>query len=296
MRALITGAKGQLGGELLCCVPAGWEAQGVDLPELDLTDAAAVASQVSSFAPQVIIHAGAYTAVDKAEDDAVAAFAVNRDAVMHLARAVNASGARLIYVSTDYVFDGCGNRPYQPDDPTRPLGVYGKSKLAGEAVLQELLPRHNVIVRTAWLYSVRGTNFVKTMLRLMKERADLSVVADQVGTPTSATTLAMVLWMFAARPELSGVFHWTDAGVTTWYDFAMAIREEGISVGLLDATAAQVRPVTTAEYKTRALRPAYSVLDKSATYQAMGITPVHWQLPLRQVIQDIARSRDAISQ
>lgn len=285
MRILITGSKGQLGAELLGSIPAGCEACGIDLAELDLTDAAALSAYVAEFAPDVIVNAAAYTAVDKAEDEVEAAYAANRDAVANLARAAKVVGARLLHVSTDYVFDGRGHVPYQPSDPTGPLGVYGASKLAGEQVLREILPDRSVIVRTAWLYSGRGNNFVKTMLRLMAERDSLGVVVDQIGTPTSAATLADVLWRFAANPELSGVYHWTDAGVASWYDFAVAIREEAVAAGLLAGTAAVVKPIATADYPTKTARPAYSVLDKTATWRAFDIASAHWREPLRRVVR-----------
>ena len=290
MKALITGSEGQLGAELMGCVPVGCEARGVDIAELDLTDAAAVSAHVAGFAPDVIVNAAAYTAVDKAEDEPEAAYAANRDAVANLALAAKAVGARLLHVSTDYVFDGRGHVPYRPDDPTGPLGVYGASKLAGEQALREILPDRSVIVRTAWLYSVRGNNFVKTMLRLMATRDSLGVVADQIGTPTAAATLADVLWRFAAKPKLSGVYHWTDAGVASWYDFAVAIREEGVAAGLLGEKAAAVSPIATADYPTKAARPAYSVLDKAATWRALELVPAHWREPLRSTLKGLIKA------
>lgn len=284
MKILITGANGQLGNELRLTAPEDYEIRGVDIDDLDLTDAAAVTAFIAAEAPDVVINAAAYTAVDKAEDDEAAAYAVNRDAVANLANAIREGHSRLLHVSTDYVFDGHGHSPYKPDDATNPLGVYGKTKLAGEQRAREILPDRSVIVRTAWLYSPHGNNFLKTMLRLMGERDSLGVVADQIGSPTSATTLAKALWSFAAKPELTGVYHWTDAGVASWYDFAMAIREGGTVIGLLPETAANVKPVTTADYPTKAVRPAYSVLDKSSAWQDAELEPTHWRDELFRVI------------
>ena len=286
MKALISGGKtGQLRWELERTIPQGVEAVFLSRETLDVTDAEAVNTAVAAHKPDVLINASAYTAVDKAESDSEAAFAVNRDGVANLARAVAANHARLIHVSTDFVFDGSHSSPYETDAPTSPLGVYGESKLAGEQQVLEILGESALIVRTSWVYSSFGNNFVKTMLRLMNERDEIGVIADQTGTPTWARGLAEALWL-AAQKEISGVHHWTDAGVISWYDFAYAIYEEGRASGKISKETT-VRPLRTEQYPTPARRPAYSVLDKSKTWDALGQTSDHWRVSLRNMMQEL---------
>jgi dTDP-4-dehydrorhamnose reductase len=190
----------------------------------------------------------------------------------------------LIHISTDFVFDGSASQPYKPDAATAPLGEYGRSKRAGELAVQSVLPQA-LILRTGWVYSRYGSNFVKTMLRLMSERDDLAVVADQVGTPTWAHGLAEAVWACAARPQLSGIYHWSDAGVCSWYDFAVAICEEAFALGLLASTV-KIRPITALEYPTPAHRPAYSVLDKTNSWRDFALAGVHWRQQLRAMLED----------
>jgi dTDP-4-dehydrorhamnose reductase len=197
-------------------------------------------------------------------------------------------GARLLHLSTDFVFDGAKGQPYAPGDEPRPLGVYGHTKLEGERAAMRILGGQALIVRTAWVYSRHGRNFVLTMLRLMAERSEVGVVADQVGTPTWAGSLAEALWLAARRTDLSGVVHWTDAGVASWYDFAVAIQEEALAVGLLSRVAT-IRPLRTEEFPSHARRPAFSVLEKGASWAALGRTPPHWRVNLRRMLQALAR-------
>lgn len=287
MKVLIAGANGQLGRALQAQAPGDVEIRAAGRAELDIGDAAAVSRYVAEFAPQIIINAAAYTAVDKAESDEPGAVRGNVDGPRNLAAAACAlNGARLIHVSTDFVFDGRGSSPYKPQDATAPLGVYGRTKLAGEQAVAKELGDRALIVRTAWVYAAQGSNFMRTMLRLMKERGAVRVVADQVGTPTAAGSLADVLWRFAARPDLSGIYHWTDAGTASWYDFAVAIAEEAFACGLLQKEA-QITPIATEEYPTPAKRPAYSVLDKRTTLTALNLTPVHWRQRLRSILAQI---------
>jgi dTDP-4-dehydrorhamnose reductase len=287
LKTLVTGANGQLGRALSACTPNGVELLAVTRAELDIADPAAVQRLVDEFKPNLIINAAAYTLVDKAESDVAAAERGNIEGPRNLAQAaLSLPGTRLIHVSTDFVFDGTHSSPYQPDAPTAPLGVYGQTKLVGEQVVREVLGERAVIVRTAWVYDASGKNFLRTMLRLMSERGSVRVVGDQVGTPTCVHSLAQVLWGFAARPGTNGVFHWTDAGVASWYDFAVAIAEEAVALGLL-ATMPKVEPIATREYPTPARRPAYSALDKTATYAALGLSPVHWRVRLREVMQQV---------
>ncbi len=286
MRVLVAGAGGQLGFELKRTRPLGVELLALSSGELDLTEAGAVRRRVAEERPGLIINAAAYTAVDRAEAERERAFAVNGQGAANLAVAAREADARLIHLSTDFVFDGEKSSPYLPDDAPNPLGVYGASKLAGEERVREILGPATAIVRTAWVYSVHGHNFVKTMLRLLGEREAVSVIADQVGTPTWARHLAQALWRMAER-ELTGVHHFTDAGVASWYDFAVAIQEEALALGLL-AREARIRPITTDEYPLPARRPPYSVLDKTSLWQAMDWEPGHWRAALRAMLRELS--------
>jgi dTDP-4-dehydrorhamnose reductase len=285
MKALITGAGGQLASELLALAPGGWSVEAISELDLDIRDAAAVREAVLRASPDAVLNAAAYTAVDRAESEREIAYAVNRDGAVHLAAAAAEAGARFAHVSTDFVFDGESGRPYRPDDAAAPINVYGASKLAGEEAVRALAPQA-LILRTAWVYSPHGGNFVKTMLRLMGERGEVRVVADQFGTPTSATTLAHTLWDLVTAGA-GGVFHHTDAGAASWYDFAQAIGEEAFAAGLLEAEP-RVIPIATADYPTPARRPAFSVLDKTETWARLGRTGVHWRVALRAVIGRLA--------
>jgi dTDP-4-dehydrorhamnose reductase len=289
LRVLVTGAQGQVGSALLASAPSAFIVEGVGHAELDIVRQDDVSKRIADFRPGLVINAAAYTAVDRAEAEQESAARINVDGAANLARAVAAANARLIHISTDFVFDGQRSSPYLPDDEPAPLCVYGATKLAGERAVHAALPGSATIVRTAWVYAATGKNFVLTMLRLMRERGRVSVVADQVGTPTSAASLAEVLWQFAAKPDLSGTFHWTDAGVASWYDFAVSIAEEAVAAGLLSARPV-VEPIATQDYPTAARRPAYSVLDKRSTLAALGVRNVHWRERLRTVMQELSRA------
>ena len=286
MRVLVAGAGGQLGFELKRTRPLGVELLALSSGELDLTEAGAVRRRVAEERPGLIINAAAYTAVDRAEAERERAFAVNGQGAANLAVAAREADARLIHLSTDFVFDGEKSSPYLPDDAPNPLGVYGASKLAGEERVREILGPATAIVRTAWVYSVHGHNFVKTMLRLLGEREAVSVIADQVGTPTWARHLAQALWRMAER-ELTGVHHFTDAGVASWYDFAVAIQEESLALGLLGREAL-IRPIATGQYPLPARRPPYSVLDKTGLWQAIDWEPSHWRAALRAMLKELS--------
>jgi dTDP-4-dehydrorhamnose reductase len=281
MKVLIVGAKGQLGRGLQAEAPAGAEIAAHDLDTLDITDAAAVEALVKAERPEILFNAAAYTAVDKAEGEEALALAVNATAVGHLAAAAGKVGARFVHVSTDFVFDGSSGIPYLPDATPAPLGAYGRTKLAGEA----LAGPGALIVRTAWVYAPTGGNFVRTMLRLMAERPEVRVVADQIGTPTYAPGLAAALWTLAQQ-GVAGIHHYTDSGAASWYDFAVAIQEEALAAGLL-AQAVPVVPITTADFPTPARRPHYSVLDKQSTFAALGGPTPHWRAQLRVMIEAI---------
>jgi dTDP-4-dehydrorhamnose reductase len=283
--ALVTGAGGQLGRELVLTSPQGLDCAALDRQGLDITDAAAIGRTLDALEPRVVINAAAYTAVDRAEAEPGAAGRVNGTAPGLLAAACAERGVRLLHVSTDFVFDGLASSPYGPDAAPAPLSAYGRSKLAGEDSVRASLA-DAIVLRTGWVYSRHGGNFVKTMLRLMAEREELTVVADQVGTPTWARGLARALWTFAERPALAGTYHFSDAGVASWYDFAIAIGEEALALGLLPRLP-RILPVPTAAYPTPARRPAYSVLDKGATWRDLAIDGVHWRRQLRLMLRDL---------
>ncbi|MXO75772.1 dTDP-4-dehydrorhamnose reductase [Altererythrobacter aerius] len=286
MKALITGAAGQLGRALMDAVPEGWEATGLTRAELDLSDPSVIAREVEAHRPDAILNAAAYTAVDRAESDESAAFAVNAAAVGAIAHAARATGARLVHVSTDFVFDGTSPRAYRPDDGRNPLSVYGRSKAAGEDAAGPAA----AIVRTAWVYGAGGANFVNTMLRLMRTRDEVRVVADQIGAPTWAAGLADTVWALALGGH-AGVFHHSDAGVASWYDFAVAVQEEALALGMLER-AVPVLPIATADYPLPAHRPAFSLLDSAATRALLGQAPTHWRVNLRHMLaQQMAAER-----
>jgi dTDP-4-dehydrorhamnose reductase len=287
-KVLITGAAGQLGRELLRSVPEGVECIAATREILNIADAAQVRAFVRRERPGLIINAAAYTAVDKAESEQELAAAINVNGAANLATACAENGSRLIHVSTDFVFDGTSSTPYLPDAPTSPLGEYGRSKLAGEQAVVAGLPSA-LIMRTAWVYSAFGGNFVKTMLRLMAEREELSVVADQVGTPTWARGLADALWLAADQSDLQGLYHWTDAGVCSWYDFAVAIAEEALEIGLLQRMP-RIHPIPGSAYPTPAARPAFSVLDKNSTWAVLKTEGLHWRSQLRSMLKELKES------
>lgn len=302
MKVVITGKGGQLAWELEQTCPEGVELVCLGIEELDITNQQHVLDTISRLAPDVVINAAAYTAVDKAETDKEAAYAVNEKGAEYLANACRNQHAFLMHVSTDFVFDGTKTTPYQPDDKPNPLGVYGASKLAGDERVSDILGNQALIVRTAWVYSANGNNFVKTMLRLMNEKNQLGVVYDQVGTPTWANGLAKWLWSMtsklantnsssslllqASSSEESEIFHWTDAGVASWYDFAVAIQELGIEKGQLNKKI-PVRPIPASAYPTPAKRPSFSVIDKTSAEEASGLDTVHWREQLSKMMDDL---------
>ena len=292
MKVLLTGAGGQLGTALQKSCPGAVELIATDQAELDLSDAKACTAMVAALKPDWVLNGGAYTAVDKAEEQPQLAEAVNAAAPRAFAEALAELGSgRLLQISTDFVFNGQQGNPYGADDRAAPLGVYGESKARGEAAVLEVLGQKRAcVLRTSWLYGPVGKNFCLTMLRLHEIKAKagdpLGVVADQVGCPTHTAGLAAACWQVLAR-DIGGMQQWSDAGVASWYDFAVAIGEEAVALGIL-ATAAKVNPISTAEYPTPAQRPSYSLMDCSASRKALGLEPLHWRQGLRQVLASIA--------
>ena len=279
MKILVTGANGQLGFDVVKKLEQkGHQAHGTVRNDFDLTDDVDVLSYVQKLKPDVIIHCAAYTNVDQAETDRDNAYKVNALGTKYLAQAANEINAKMVYVSTDYVFDGSANEPYEVDHPTQPLGVYGETKLDGEEFLKTILERY-FIVRTAWVYGANGSNFVKTMLRLGKERGEVGVVADPVGSPTYTVDLASFL-VELVETEKYGVYHASNSGICSWYDFAVEIyKQAGIQV--------KVNRLTTDQFPRPAARPKYSVLSKKKI-EEQGFTPLRpWEEALSDYLKEI---------
>ena len=272
MNILITGCNGQLGNEmqLLEKVHPEHNYFNTDVAELDITDQQAVEAFVNEHDIDGIVNCAAYTAVDKAEDNEELCTRLNAEAPAYLAHAVGQRGGWMVQISTDYVFDGTNHTPYVEDDDTCPNSVYGKTKLVGELNVQKLCER-SVIIRTAWLYSSFGNNFVKTMIRLGKEKAELGVIFDQIGTPTYAHDLAVAIFAVIEKGVQPGIYHFSNEGVISWYDFTKAIHR------IAGITTCHVKPLHTAEYPTPAARPHYSVLDKTKIKQTYGIEVPYWE-------------------
>lgn len=299
MKVLLLGANGQVGHALLGSLPSlgdvvpatrGGMLDGRPCETADLDQPDAVAEAIARVAPDVVVNAAAYTAVDRAEAEPEAAYQANAVAPGEIARACARHGALLVHYSTDYVFDGSGTRPYREQDPTAPLGVYGASKREGELAIQDSGCRH-LILRTAWVYGLHGHNFLKTMLRMGAERDQLSVVGDQVGTPTSAALIArcttQALQCIAEGFDASGTWHLTAAGETSWHGFATEIMRQASESGML-AHAPEVTAITTADYPTRARRPAYSCMDTKRLRSDFRIDLPDWRVDLADVLAPLA--------
>ncbi len=283
MKVLIIGKNGQLAWELLQTLPSGVESLSLARDEIDLTCLDSVRKIISNFNPMIIINASAYTAVDKAESEIEAAYAINETGVKNLAIVAQENNARLIHVSTDFIFDGTKNTAYEIDDITNPISVYGSSKLAGERAIKEFCPENSIIVRTSWVYSSHGNNFVKTMLKLMQEKDELSVVSDQVGCPTYARGLAKFLWCLALTANPSSIYHWTDLGLASWYDFAFVIQGMAFEKGLLTKKI-PIRPIHSSNYPTPAKRPKYSLL--ALNNDKLNVAQYHWQTNLATMLDE----------
>lgn len=282
MKILITGCNGQLGNEMQLLEKENPQHTyfNTDVAELDITDQAAIEKFVEENEIDGIVNCAAYTAVDKAEDNEALCQRLNAEAPAYLAHAVGQRGGWMIQISTDYVFDGTKHTPYVEDDETCPNSVYGRTKLVGELNVQKLCER-SMIIRTAWLYSTFGNNFVKTMIRLGKERPVLGVIFDQIGTPTYARDLAVAIMTAINEGIVPGIYHFSNEGVTSWYDFTKAIHR---IAGIKEC---QVRPLHTAEYPTPANRPHYSVLDKTRIKTVYGIEIPYWEDSLEECIKKL---------
>jgi dTDP-4-dehydrorhamnose reductase len=282
MKVLITGGSGQLGTYLQRTKPANIEVIVPLSAELNLADFDSINEYLNNVNIDAIINAGAYTAVDLAEVESDQAYAVNAAGVQTLVAYCKLERIPLVHISTDFVFDGRSSNPYTPDDQCNPLSVYGASKLAGEKYA--LAFDEAYVVRTGWVYGQYGDNFVKTMLRLASEKDAVGVVADQIGTPTYAQNLALAIWAIILKRPLSRLFHFSDAGVASWYDFAYAIFEAGLKQGLIESMP-KLSAVTSADFPAPAQRPKYSVLDKSLIWSELDIEPVYWRRALEQMLE-----------
>lgn len=289
-KVLITGANGQLGYALQQTRPADLSGKELELiattrAQLDLLTPVSIAAVLDFYQPDIIINAAAYTAVDKAESEAEAAEAINHLAVAEMAQWCAQQKKTLVQVSTDFVFDGKQAIAYLPEDQCNPLGIYGKTKHAGEVAALTINP-DTYVVRTGWVYCEHGANFVKTMLRLGAERETLGIVSDQIGTPTYAINLAHMIWSLIAVRPAQKIFHFSDAGVASWFDFAEAIFTFAEQKKML-LHRPQLKPISTSDYPTPAQRPGFSVLDKNQTWKLLTIKPVHWQQALKKMMENL---------
>ena len=288
MKILITGCNGQLGNEMQLLEKMNPQHTyfNTDVAELDITDRGAILKFVDEHQVDGIVNCAAYTAVDKAESNEELCDLLNRVAPGYLAEAAERRGGWLIQISTDYVFDGTNHTPYVETDPVCPNSVYGRTKLAGEQAAQQACSR-TMIIRTAWLYSTFGNNFVKTMIRLGRERQELGVIFDQIGTPTYARDLAIAIFAAINKGVNPGVYHFSNEGVISWYDFTKAIHR------IVGITSCHVRPLHTSEYPTPAARPHYSVLDKTKFKQTYGFEIPYWEESLRDCISQLQLTNES---
>ena len=286
MKVVVIGKNGQLAWELARLNTERVEVVCLGREKIDITDRVSLEKTLLALKSDAVINAAAYTAVDLAEKEKDAAYLVNATAVGNLAKVCSKLTLHFVHVSTDFVFAGESGVPYLPSDVYAPLGVYGASKAEGEKLITEILPEQSCILRTSWVYSSHGQNFVKTMLRLMEEKPELGVISDQIGSPTYAKGLAEAC-LYAACNSVTGIHHWTDAGVASWYDFAVAIQEIGLSLQLLNKEI-PIKAISTKDYPTPAKRPSYSVLDKTSLTEAFsGLSLVHWRVQLNKMMKEL---------
>ena len=285
MKVLLLGANGQLGWELKRTCPQDIILTTCDYPKVDFLSTTSITTCIETARPDWIINAAAYTAVDKAEEEKETAERINHTAVREIAGLCRQNNIRLIQISTDFVFNGKAHRPYLPQDTPDPISTYGKTKLKGEQAVLEILKDDAAIIRTAWLYSSHGANFVKSMLNFFETKPELNIIDEQIGTPTWANGLAHAVWK-AMDKNLTGIHHFTDAGIASWYDFATAIQEEALSLNLTQKEI-PINPIPASQYPTPAERPFYSVLDKTSLWQTLDLKPVHWRKQLRSMLKEL---------
>ena len=291
IKIVVIGKNGQLAWELAKINEnnnkTDFELVCLSRDQIDITDKTNIEQTFLNYDADAVINASAYTAVDKAESDQDNAYLINSTAVGNLAEVCKKLNLHLVHVSTDFVFSGDSGIPYLPNDQYAPLGVYGASKADGEKLLTKTLSEQSCTIRTSWVYSSHSQNFVKTMLRLMAEKPELGVISDQIGSPTFAKGLAEAC-LYAAINKVTGIHHWSDAGVASWYDFAVAIQELGLERGILK-NEIPIKPITTKDYPTPAKRPSYSVLDKTSLADAFsGLQPIHWRAQLNTMLGELS--------
>jgi dTDP-4-dehydrorhamnose reductase len=279
---LLLGAAGQLGRLVQAHKPDNIRLTGKTHKDFNITDSGAIETVIAEVNPDIVINCAAYTAVDTAESEPETAYRVNAEAPGNLGSLLDPA-SKLIHLSTDFVFSKHSEIPYKPGDKPDPVSVYGKSKLAGEEIILKQREQNSIILRVSWLYSATGRNFVTTMLRLMREGRDLNVVGDKFGTPTSAHRLAYIIWKLALSETGSGIYHWSDRGVISWYNFAVEIMEQALQLGIL-GQAVKITRIPSADYLTPAERPAYSALDSTVTESVLGIKTLPWQEELGKVL------------
>ena len=285
MRVLVFGQDGQLGKTLKDLQPKEMKVFYSGRSDLDLSNQKKLEAYLNSLKPQIVLNASAYTSVDGAETEIDLAHTINCEAPATMAKYVKSENAKILHISTDYVFDGCKRTAYLPDDEKNPKSEYGKSKLAGETALLKYAQKNSMIIRTSWLFSEYGSNFVKTMLDLMSKRTEISVVSDQTGSPTYARALAEAVWLILTGNRFKpGIYHWTNSGKTTWFDFANLIKKLGARKGLISRPAA-ILPVSSQDFKTKAVRPVFSVLDSQSLIELIDHQPSNWEASLEEMLE-----------
>ena len=292
MKIIVIGKSGQLAWELNLLSSSSHEIVCLGRNDIELTDSTSIYDTLKKYGATGVINASAYTAVDQAESDVENAYALNAKAAGNLAHACKVLAIPFIHISTDFVFQGDKGSPYLPDDDINPLGVYGASKADGEQLITTVYPEQSAIIRTSWVYSTHGNNFVKTMLNLMDSKPELGIISDQIGSPTYAKGLATAC-VLSLTNNLTGIHHYTDTGVASWFDFAVAIQSIGLELGLLD-NKIQIKPISTSQYPTPAKRPHYSVLDKSSLVNALpDLSCTHWQIQLHEMMTALLAAQKA---
>ena len=292
MKILVIGKSGQLAWEMSQLSSTDHVIVCLGRNDVDIASSSSLIDTLTTYQAEAVINASAYTAVDQAESDTENAYALNALSVGNIAQACKGLSIPLIHISTDFVFHGDKGSPYLSSDDINPLGVYGASKAEGEKLITEIYPENSAIIRTSWVYSTHGNNFVKTMLKLMSSKPELDIISDQIGSPTYAKGLAKacILSLTNTVNKLNGIHHYTDTGVASWFDFAVAIQNLGLEFGLLDKKI-PIKPITTAQYPTPAQRPHYSVLSKTSLVEALPeVTLLHWQEQLRNMMAELIKN------